>query len=99
LSQQRVARDTLFSIQGLPYVDKNDFINDLQDKLKVLLANTPAAEIERNIKVLVTAQLAKFELVTREEFDTQKELLVRLRERANALEERVAQLESKAKDS
>jgi ubiquinone biosynthesis accessory factor UbiK len=80
-------------------VDKNDFLNDLQDKLKVLLANTPAADIERNIKVLVTAQLAKFELVTREEFDTQKELLARLRERANTLEERVAQLESKAKHS
>jgi BMFP domain-containing protein YqiC len=80
-------------------VDKNEFLNDLQDKLKVLLANTPAADIERNIKTLVAAQLAKFELVTREEFDTQKELLARLRERANALEERLAQLESKAKSS
>jgi ubiquinone biosynthesis accessory factor UbiK len=74
-------------------VDKNDFLNDLQDKLRQVLAGSPAAEIERNIKAVVAAQLAKFELVTREEFDTQKELLLRLRERAAELEARVAQLE------
>lgn len=76
-------------------VDKTDFLNDLQDKLKVLLAGTPAADIERNVKALVAAQLAKFELVTREEFDVQKELLARLYERAQALEQRMAQLEGK----
>jgi ubiquinone biosynthesis accessory factor UbiK len=80
-------------------VDKNDFLNDLQDKLKVLLAGTPAADVERNVKALVAAQLAKFELVTREEFDTQKEILLRLRERANTLEQRVAQLEQNAQSS
>jgi BMFP domain-containing protein YqiC len=76
-------------------MDKNDFLSDLQDKLRQVLANTPASEIERNVKTLVAAQLAKFELVTREEFDTQRELLLRLRERATELEARVAKLEGK----
>jgi ubiquinone biosynthesis accessory factor UbiK len=76
-------------------VDKTVFLNDLQDKLKTLLAGTPAADIERNVKALVAAQLAKFELVTRDEFDAQKELLTHLHARAQALEQRVAQLEGK----
>ncbi|MGL4576462.1 MAG: accessory factor UbiK family protein [Burkholderiaceae bacterium] len=76
-------------------MDKTDFLNDLQDKLRQVLAGSPAAEIERNVKTLVAAQLAKFELVTREEFDTQKELLLRLRERAAELDARVAKLEGK----
>ena len=68
---------------------------NLQDKLAKLLKNSPAADIERNIKTLVSQGLTKFELVTREEFEVQRELQARLRSRVDALEARVKELENK----
>jgi BMFP domain-containing protein YqiC len=76
-------------------VEKTAFLNDLQDKLAKLLKNSPAADIERNIKTLVSQGLTKFELVTREEFEVQRELQARLRSRVDALEARVKELENK----
>jgi BMFP domain-containing protein YqiC len=76
-------------------VEKTAFLNDLQEKLAKLLKNSPAADIERNIKTLVSQGLTKFELVTREEFEVQRELQARLRSRVDTLEERVKELENK----
>jgi len=77
-------------------VEKSAFLNELQDKLVLLLKNSPATDIERNVKTLISQGLAKFELVTREEFEVQRELQSRLRTRVETLEARVQELEKRA---
>ena len=55
------------------------------------------ADVEKNIRAAMTATFAKLDLVTREEFDIQTQVLHRTREKLEALAQRVAELESTAK--
>lgn len=55
--------------------------------------NLPAAELEKQFKALVQSALSKLDVVSREEFETQQAVLLRTRERLEALEKRVGQLE------
>ncbi|WP_018984322.1 ubiquinone biosynthesis accessory factor UbiK [Salinimonas chungwhensis] len=50
---------------------------------------------EGRIKQILQAQLAKLDLVTREEFDIQSQVLIRTREKLDAMEARLAELEGK----
>lgn len=50
-------------------------------------------DLERNFKSLLQAGLGKMDLVTREEFDLQIAVLERTREKLDALEARLAELE------
>jgi BMFP domain-containing protein YqiC len=50
-------------------------------------------DLEQNFKGVLQSQLAKLDLVTREEFDVQASVLKRTREKLAALEQRLAQLE------
>jgi hypothetical protein len=76
-------------------MDKTPFLDDLQQKLQALFANTPAEDLRKNMKALLTQQFARLELVTREEFDTQSQVLARTRARLEVLEQRVAEMEKK----
>jgi BMFP domain-containing protein YqiC len=62
-------------------------------KMSALLANSPAKDIEKNAKAMLGGLFGKLDLVTREEFDIQAQLLARTRERLQALEARVEALE------
>ncbi|TXI75943.1 MAG: accessory factor UbiK family protein [Flavobacteriales bacterium] len=62
-------------------------------KMSALLANSPAKDIEKNAKAMMSGVFAKFDLVTREEFDIQAQVLARTREKLQALEARVDALE------
>ena len=53
-------------------------------------------DLERNFKSLLQAGLGKMDLVTREEFDLQVAVLERTREKLDALETRLAELEGTA---
>lgn len=55
--------------------------------------SSAGAEVADNIKDALRAGLRKLDLVTREEFDVQRSVLLRTREKVEALEARVAQLE------
>ena len=50
-------------------MDKAPFLDDLQQRLSALVEATPAADLQKNLKALLTQQFARLELVTREEFD------------------------------
>jgi len=50
-------------------------------------------DLERNIKAAVKASLTRMDLVTREEYDIQRELLVKTRCLVDDLEEKVKKLE------
>ncbi len=69
--------------------------NEFQQKMSELLKNSPAKDIERNMKAMLSQGFSKLDLVTREEFDTQTQVLVRTRARLEELEQRVAQLEQR----
>ena len=51
-----------------------------------------AEEAEGKIKQVLQAQLSKLDLVTREEFDIQTQVLIRTREKLEAMESRIAAL-------
>jgi BMFP domain-containing protein YqiC len=61
--------------------------------LSELLATSPARDIDKNVRALVSAALGRLDLVSRAEFDVQVKLLERAREQLTALEARVAELE------
>ena len=73
----------------------SDVFNDLQSRVSDLLKNSPAKDVERNVKAMLTQGFSKLDLVTREEFDTQAQVLARTRVRLEELEKRVAELESR----
>ena len=52
-------------------------------------------DLEKNIHTLLQGTLAKLDLVTREEFDTQTQVLLRTREKLEQLEKTIAELEDK----
>jgi BMFP domain-containing protein YqiC len=62
-------------------------------KMSALLANSPAKDIEKNAKAMLGGLFSKLDLVTREEFDVQAQVLARTREKLQALEARVEALE------
>lgn len=75
------------------------FLEDLTKRISALLAQTPAADIEKNLRALLTAQLAKLDLVTREDFEVQKALLARAQARLAELEKRLSELEAARKET
>ena len=71
----------------------NRVLDEISKKINELLANTPAADVQKNLRALLQAQFAKLDLVTREEFDVQRAVLLRAREKITQLEARLAALE------
>ena len=57
------------------------------------------AELEQNIKATLQAGLARLDLVTREEFEVQRAVLLRTREKLDALERALAALQARAAGS
>jgi len=58
-----------------------------------VMAASPAKDIEKNLKAVLAGGLAKLDLVTREEFDVQAQVLAQTREQLQALEQRLTKLE------
>ena len=76
-------------------MDMNNFFTDLQGKINQAIENSPAKDIEKNVKSMMTQGFAKLDLVTREEFDVQMQVLAKTRGKLEALELRVAELEAR----
>ena len=74
-------------------MQRPDFFDEMSARLSELLATSPARDIDKNVRALVSAALGRLDLVTRAEFDVQVKLLARAREQLAALEARVAELE------
>jgi BMFP domain-containing protein YqiC len=70
-------------------------LDDVSARVSALMANTPAADIEKNLRALLSGFFGRLDLVTREEFDVQREVLTRTREKLDQLEARVAELEAR----
>ncbi len=77
-------------------MNRNEWLGEFQKNISELIAKSPAADIERNVKAFMGQTFARMDLVTRDEFDTYKLMLERALARIAALEQRVDQLEGKA---
>ena len=69
------------------------FFDELNARVSELLSATPAKDLEKNLRALLSSFFSRLDLVTREEFDVQAKVLARTREKLTALEARVAELE------
>lgn len=76
-------------------INRNDWVDEFQKNISELIARSPAADIERNIRAFMTQTFSRLDLVTREEFDVQVELLQKALQRITALESRLDQLEGR----
>ncbi len=77
-------------------MNRTDWFEDLQKNVSEMIKNSPAADIERNVKAMMAQTFSKLDLVTREEFDIQAAVLEKALARVAALETRLAALEASA---
>jgi hypothetical protein len=68
-------------------------LDDVSARMAAAIAASPARDAEKNLKAMLSSALGKLDLVTREEFDVQARVLLRTREKLEALEARVVELE------
>lgn len=73
-------------------IDRRLF-EDLNERISEALRHSPAADIEKNVRALLSGWFDRLELVAREDFEVQKKLLERAQARLSELEARVAELE------
>ncbi|WP_353174189.1 accessory factor UbiK family protein [Paracandidimonas soli] len=72
---------------------RNEWFEEFQKNVSDLIAKSPAADIERNVRAMMTQTFSRLDLITREEFDVQAQLLERALARIAALEARMRELE------
>ncbi len=72
-------------------------IDEINAKVSEVLQNSPAKDIEKNVRVLLSGAFSRLDLVTRDEFDIQQEVLQRTREKLMILEGKVSELEARLK--
>ena len=70
-----------------------EIVEDLSSKIKETLSNSPISDFEHNIRALLQSAFTKMELVSREEFDVQAEVLRRAQEKLADLEKKLEALE------
>ena len=73
------------------------FFEEMSAKLNEAVANGPARDFEKNARALLAQGFAKLDLVTREEYEVQVQLLSRAQEKLRELEARVTALEAQNK--
>jgi BMFP domain-containing protein YqiC len=75
-------------------VDKR-FFDELNERISEAFRNSPAQDIEKNLRALLASGFARLDLVLREDFEVQQKLLERAQAKLAELEARVAELERK----
>jgi BMFP domain-containing protein YqiC len=69
--------------------------DDLIARVGEAIRTSPAQDVERNVKALLSSGLNRLDLVSRADFDVQAQVLARTRDKIEALEARVAELEAR----
>lgn len=73
----------------------NATLDELSRRIAQAISASPAKDVERNVKALLQSGLQRLNLVPRADFEIQTALLARTREKLEALEARVAEMESR----
>jgi BMFP domain-containing protein YqiC len=71
------------------------YLDEISNKISALLRDSPAADIEKNLRALLQGIFTKMELVSREEFDVQCQVLLRTREQLQQLEQKLTEVEAR----
>ena len=74
-------------------------LDELGARISEALRNSPAEDLEKNLRALATAFLERFDVVTREDFEAQKRVLERAQAQLAELEARLAELEARARQT
>ena len=74
-------------------------LDELQSKLGQIMESSPAKDIERNVRAILTQAVSRLELVTTEEYEVQRLTIVQLQNRVNMLEKRLSDLENRIEQS
>jgi len=72
---------------------RQKIFDDISNKVNEGLSQSPAKDIEKNMRAMLQAGFSKLDLVTREEFEVQQEVLTRTREKLRQMELRIGELE------
>ncbi|HSF58026.1 MAG TPA: accessory factor UbiK family protein [Candidatus Binatia bacterium] len=73
---------------------RQQIFDEINQRLKALFEQSPAKDLEKNLRAMLQDLFSRLDLVTREDFDVQSEVLKRTREKLDQLESRIAQLEA-----
>ena len=72
----------------------NEKLREISNKIREIVKDSPLPDIEKNIDALLKGMFTKMELVTREEFDVQTEVLQRTRQKLEELEKKLSEIEA-----
>jgi BMFP domain-containing protein YqiC len=72
-------------------------LNDIAERMRAAFAQSPAADLDKNLRAILMSVFSRLDLVTREEFDVQREVLARTRAKLQELEAKVAEMEASRK--
>jgi BMFP domain-containing protein YqiC len=75
----------------------NEKLQEISNKIREIVKDSPLPDIEKNIDALLKSMFTKMELVTREEFDVQTEVLKRTRQKLEELEKKLSEIEARKK--
>ena len=79
-------------------MDRSKMVDDIGDRLRQVFEASPAKDVEKNVRAVLSNMFSRLDLVTREEFDVQREVLLRTRERLAELEQKIAAMERRDAD-
>lgn len=88
---------TLFVLHTTGKTMDQKLLDEINEKIRSVMAQSPAADLQKNMRAMLTAMFSRLDLVTREEFDVQREVLARAREKLTQLETRLAEVEKGVK--
>jgi BMFP domain-containing protein YqiC len=77
-------------------VNERPSLDELSRRLEQALRDSPVQDFGKNVRALLISWFDRMDLVLREDFDVQKQLLERAQARLAELEARVAELESRS---
>jgi len=76
-------------------MNEKRLFDELGDRIQEALRDSPAQDLEKNLRALLAAWFDRLDLVLREDFDVQKKLLERAQAKLTELEARIAELEAR----
>lgn len=76
-------------------MQSNPWLDAFQKNVSDLISRSPAADVERNVRAFMVQAFNKLDLVTREEFDAQSDLLREAIAKAEGLERQIQALEQR----
>jgi BMFP domain-containing protein YqiC len=80
---------------GAPAMLNTKPFDEIAARIGKAIESSPAKDIEKNVKAMLASSLARLDLVPRAEFELQANVLAKTREKLDALERRLAEIEAR----